>query len=67
MAVLFPLPDEPTPEMRAAFIALLTDDAYPIPTGQAALWAVLAGYSADPVAWVNQVLDLSSRLIDDEA
>jgi hypothetical protein len=61
-----PLPSEPTAEMRAAYNVLQTDDRYPVPTGQAALWAVVAGYAADPVAWVTQLLILSETLIEEE-
>lgn len=62
--VLEPLPDAPTPEMRAAYDVLRSDDRYPLPTTQAALWAVLACYAADPVAWATQLVELSTALIE---
>jgi hypothetical protein len=64
--VIDPLPTEPTPEMRAAFDVLRSDGSYPVPTGQAALWAVMGGYADDPVAWVSQLLVLTKTLIDEE-
>jgi len=66
MTVLDPLPSAPTAEMRAAYDVLRADDRYPVPTGQAALWAVLAGYADDPVAWAEQLLELTYSLIEDE-
>ena len=64
--VLEPLPDAPSVEMRAAYDLLKNDPGYPLPAGQAALWAVLSGYAADPVAWATQLLSLSAQLIEDE-
>ena len=67
MALLFPLPDEPTTEMHAAYEVLRAADRYPVPAGQAAFWAVLSGYSEDPVAWVTRIAQLTSTLIEDES
>jgi hypothetical protein len=52
--------------MRAAYQVLLADDRYPLPTGQAALWAVLAGCADDPVEWAQQLLELTNSLIEEE-
>jgi hypothetical protein len=60
-----PLPSEPTDEMRAVYDMLRSDGAYPLPTGQAALWAVLAGEATDPVAWATQLLELTYQLIEE--
>jgi hypothetical protein len=61
-----PLPDEPTDDMRAVYDMLKGDAAYPVPTGQAALWAVMAGYATDPIIWAQQLLHLTSTLIEEE-
>ena len=65
-AILPPLPSEPTPGMRAAFDVLMGEHEYPIPTGQAALWAALSSYTADPVTWVTQLATVTRALIEDE-
>jgi hypothetical protein len=61
-----PLPDAPTPEMVAAYDVLRSDDRYPLPTTQAALWAILACYAFDPAVWSAQLVDLSAALIEGE-
>jgi hypothetical protein len=60
-----PLPNEVTPEMRDAFDVLVKDDRYPLPAGQAALWAVLSDYALDPVSWATQLLDLANQLLEE--
>jgi hypothetical protein len=66
MANFDPLPAEPTPEMRVAYEMFRTDESYPLPAGQAALWAVLANYADDTIDWATRVLALSDMLIEDE-
>jgi hypothetical protein len=65
MANFDPLPSEPTAEMRVAYEMFRADESYPLPAGQAALWAVLANYADDPIAWTARVLELSDMLIED--
>jgi hypothetical protein len=66
MANFDPLPTEPTAEMRVAYEMLRTDESYPIPAGQAALWAILANYADDPIDWTTRALALSDMLIEGE-